>query len=102
MAIEDLTQKQQELMEKVPHTLRHDSLVKMQASAHIIGSLLRYLGSTGHKPWRPIPLSALEQDNLLHAARDKFGALAYIHDTTVGAHPIHRIMVLLHYLQHVR
>ncbi len=63
MAIEDLITKQLQLMDKVPHTVRPDSLVKMEAGVRILDTLLRYLNSTGHKPWRPTPLSPIVQMN---------------------------------------
>ena len=85
MAIEDLIKKQQDLMLKVPHTVRPDALIKMQAGVKIIDTLLRFLNSTGHKPWRPIPLSPIVQEGLLKELEEKVGALAYIHRTTAGA-----------------
>lgn len=83
--IEDLIQKQEELMLKVPHTVRSDALVKMQAGAIVIDTLLRFLNSTGHKPWRPVPLSPIVQEGLLKDLKMKVGTLAYIHHTAAGA-----------------
>ena len=83
--IEDLIHKQEELMLKVPHTVRPDALVKMIAGARVIDTLLRFLNSTGHKPWRPIPLSPIVQEGLLKDLKEKVGTLAYIHRTTTGA-----------------
>lgn len=85
MAIQDLIIKQKQLMERVPHTIRPDSLVKMQAGLKIIDTLLRYLNSTGHKPWRPNPLPSIVQDNLLKELEANVGALSFIHSTTAGA-----------------
>ena len=83
--IEDLIKKQQELMLKVPHTVRPDALVKMQAGVKVIDTLLRFLNSTGHKPWRPIPLSSLIQENLIRDLKERVNTLAYIHRTNTGA-----------------
>jgi len=83
--IEDLISKQEELMQRVPHTVRPDSLVKMESGVEIIDTLLRFLNSTGHKPWRPIPLSPIVQDGLLKELKIKVDTLAYIHHTTAGA-----------------
>ena len=80
----ELLVKQAELMERVPHTLRPDSMAKMVAAVKIIDVLLRYLNSTGHKPWRPTPLSAMTQTKLLGELQDKVGALSYIHSVTLG------------------
>lgn len=85
MAIEDLINKQQQLMLKVPHTVRPDALVKMEAGVKVIDTLLRFLNSTGHKPWRPIPLSPIVQEGLLKDLSERVGVLAYVHHTTVGA-----------------
>ena len=43
MAIEDLLKKQQELMDRVPHTVRKDAHMKMLAGVGIIDALLKYL-----------------------------------------------------------
>jgi len=83
--IEDLIKKQAELMERVPHTVRPDSAVKMAAGVKIMDTLLRYLNSTGHKPWRPNPLSPMVQQKLLEELKEGVGTLAYIHHTTAGA-----------------
>lgn len=83
--IEDLIQKQQALMLKVPHTVRPDALVKMCAGVRVIDTLLRFLNSTGHKPWRPVPLSPLVQERLLKDLKVKVSVLAYVHHTTAGA-----------------
>lgn len=83
--INKLLDMQRQLMEKVPHTVRPDSLVKMSAGIKIIDTLLRYLNSTGHKPWRPIPLSPLVQQVLIQELEDKVETLSYIHHTVAGA-----------------
>ena len=85
MAIEDLILKQQELMLRVPHTVRPDSFVKMVAGTKIVDVLLRYLNSTGHKPWRPTPLSAIVQEGLLKELKGNVETLSYIHSTNTGA-----------------
>lgn len=83
--IEDLINKQQELMLKVPHTVRPDSLVKMEAGVKIVDALLRYLNSTGHKPWRPNALPAVMQQKSLRELKDGVSVLACIHSTNAGA-----------------
>lgn len=85
MAIEELIEKQQELMLKVPHTVRPDSYMKMAAGVKIIDTLLRYLNSTGHKPWRPVPLEPLVQGKLLKDLKGNVGLLGYIHSINAGA-----------------
>ena len=75
---------QQDLMDKVPHDLRPDSYVKMAAGVKIIDTLLRYLNSTGHKPWRPIPLSQGIQDLLIVELVQKARLLQHIHSSDVG------------------
>lgn len=81
----ELVLKQKELMDRVPHELRPDSYVKMVSGLKIMGSLLRYLNSTGHKPWRPNPLSPITQQHLLKEIRDNVSELSYIHSTNAGA-----------------
>ena len=85
MAIEDLIAKQAELMLKVPHTVRPDSFVKMEQSVTILDVLLRYLSSTGHKPWRPDPLSPIVQQGLLKELNSQVTALQFLHRTNAGA-----------------
>jgi phosphoribosyl-ATP pyrophosphohydrolase len=79
VAIEDLIAKQQELMDKVPHTLRPDSYVKMKRGVQIMESLLLYLNSTGHKPWRPNPLGPGIQANYLALVQDRVNILRTDH-----------------------
>lgn len=83
--IEDIIKRQEELMLEVPHTVRSDALVKMAAGVKVIDVLLRFLGSTGHKPWRPVPLPLVVQDQLLEDLKNRVGVLAYVHHTTAGA-----------------
>lgn len=52
---------QRELMEKVPHGINELTARRMVAGLGIIEETLEYLNSTGHKPWRPNPLSEDEQ-----------------------------------------
>ena len=56
MDVDNLLKMQKDLMEKVPHNVRPDVIPLMVKSVRIIETLLNYLGSCGHKPWRPIPL----------------------------------------------
>lgn len=83
--IEDLITKQQDLMQRVPHTLRPDSLIKMSVGIKIVDTLLRFLNSTGHKPWRPNPLPPIVQQGLLDELQKKVHLLAYVHRTNSGA-----------------
>ena len=63
--IEDLLKKQQELMEKVPHDVRPGVYPLMIKSVSVIERLLIFLGSCGHKPWRPNPLDPNTRDRLM-------------------------------------
>lgn len=83
--LEELLDKQKQLMERVPHTVRPDAAVKMRIGVHILDVLLRYLNSTGHKPWRPNPLSPPVQHGLLKELKDQVGVLEYAHRTNQGA-----------------
>jgi len=56
--MDDLQEKQRSLMELVPHPLRQDSYTRMVHVVKIMNALFMYCNSTGHKPWRPSPLSA--------------------------------------------
>ena len=79
MAIEDLLKKQQELMDRVPHTVRKDAHMKMLAGVGIIDALLKYLNSTGHKPWRPVPLDDKTQEANLDEIAERLKQLRTIH-----------------------
>jgi len=61
MPIEDLIEKQKILMERVPHNVSDLTARRMVASLGVIEETLEYLNSTGHKPWRPNPLSENDQ-----------------------------------------
>lgn len=82
MAVEDLLAKQKELMDRVPHTLRDDSFAKMIISSELIRCLMLYLASTGHKPWRPNPLSADEQEKAFSNLRFTFMRLTQLKNPT--------------------
>lgn len=83
--MERLVEKQKQLMEYVPHDVRPDALVKMVGGIKVLDTLLRFLNSTGHKPWRPIPLSPGTQQVLLAELKGSVNALAYIQRTNLGA-----------------
>jgi len=83
--MERLVEKQKQLMEFVPHDVRPDALVKMVGGIKILDTLLRFLNSTGHKPWRPIPLSSAVQQALLAELRESVSTLAHIQRTNLGA-----------------
>ena len=82
--LDELLAKQKLLMEKVPHDVRPDAAVKMAAGVKIIESLMLFLNSTGHKPWRPEPLAAMVQQGRLDNLRSAVSALSYIHSTNLG------------------
>lgn len=75
---------QQDLMDRVPHDLRPDSQVLMAAGVRVIETLLLFLNSTGHKPWRPDPLPIDVQETHLRDLADKVGTLAFAHKTHIG------------------
>lgn len=81
----NLLEKQKQLMAEVPHDVSPGALVKMAAGVNVIDTLLRFLNSTGHKPWRPIPLSPFTQQHLLKELKEKVDALVFIHRTSFGA-----------------
>ena len=83
--IEDLINKQQELMLKVPHTVRPDSFMRMEAGVGVIDTLLRFLNSTAHKPWRPVPLPSLVQDKILEGLEERVRIFVYTHRANVDA-----------------
>ncbi len=55
--IEKLLEMQKQLMEKVPHDVRLEVYPKVIMATEVIKNVLLYLGSCGHKPWRPEPLA---------------------------------------------
>lgn len=55
--IEDLLEKQKELLKEVPHDVNKLTARRMVSGLGVIEETLEYLNSTGHKPWRPAPLS---------------------------------------------
>jgi len=59
--VEKLIEMQKVLMEKVPHGISEITGRRMVSGLGIIEETLEYLNSTGHKPWRPIPLSREDQ-----------------------------------------
>lgn len=69
--IEDLLEKQKELMEEVPHDLRPEVYASVMCVRDVIEKSLLYLTSLGHKPWRPHPLppdmQQVRLDKLLHS-----------------------------------
>lgn len=66
-AMNELVDKQRELMTAVPHPLRDDALKNMVAVKNAIENMLLYLAATGHKPWRPHPLGMDEKIKRLKA-----------------------------------
>jgi len=59
--VEELLRKQKQLMEQVPHGVSELTARRMVAGLGAIEEILEYLNSTGHKPWRPTPLSEGDQ-----------------------------------------
>ncbi len=57
VGLEKLIEMQKQLMEKVPHDVTPLTARRMVSGLGIIEEVLEYLNSTGHKPWRPNPLS---------------------------------------------
>ncbi len=55
--ITKLLEMQKQLMEKVPHAVRLEVYPKVLLATEVIKNVLLYLGSCGHKPWRPEPLA---------------------------------------------
>lgn len=60
--IGELLEMQKQLMEQVPHEVTVNTVRRMVSGLGLIEETLEYLNSTGHKPWRPHPLS--EEDQL--------------------------------------
>lgn len=85
MTMNNLIDKQRELMEKVPHELRPGALIRMGTGLKLMDTLLRYMNSTGHKPWRPKPLPSVVQKNLLITLGENYSTLKYIHQKDYGA-----------------
>lgn len=77
--MDQLVSKQRELMTAVPHPLRDDAFERMDTAKDLIRNLLLYLNSTGHKPWRPKPLSREEQLQHLLSVMDKVDKLGKLH-----------------------
>lgn len=72
-----LSKMQQELMERVPHGVRLDVYPKMIVAVRLIDALLQYLGSLGHKPWRPEPLDEDIQERLFKEVLEAANTLGY-------------------------
>jgi phosphoribosyl-ATP pyrophosphohydrolase len=85
MSINEMIGMQKDLMDKVPHELKADAFIRMVASVKVVDALLRYLNSTGHKPWRPIPLSDELQANLIAELKDRIGLLDLLHTAGVSS-----------------
>lgn len=83
MSTHDLINKQKQLMAFVPHGVRPESLVKMAIGIKIIDALLRYLNSTGHKPWRPVPLPESVQGEILEQLKHQVGTLDLLHHNSM-------------------
>lgn len=79
-----LFDKQKLLMEKVPHDMPPHAFVKVRAALKLMDTLLRYLNSTGHKPWRPVPLSPAVQQGLMNQLSEDLSMLKYLHGTCEG------------------
>ena len=61
MNLRKLLEMQKELMGKVPHDVNPLVARRMVSGLGVIEETLEYLNSTGHKPWRPNPLSEKAQ-----------------------------------------
>lgn len=80
MDIDKLLDMQQQLMEEVPHGVRADVYLKMLVGLNVFDSLLIYLNSCGHKPWRPNPLSKVVRDKNLVNLQDSLRGFVTRHD----------------------
>lgn len=83
--IEELFEKQKQLMEQVPHKVTRSSYDKMCICRSIMERLLLYLNSCGHKPWRPIPLPEKDQEYYLGQLDDSLRILRTAHITQTSA-----------------
>ena len=81
--INTLLDMQKQLMEEVPHELRGTAVLRMFAGHSMIEVLLKYLNSTGHKPWRPIPLTDEVQRGYLEELKARVFAMEEIHENKV-------------------
>jgi len=86
--IEDLIEKQKELMEQVPHGVNNRVLVRMDTARDVIEKLLLYLSSCGHKPWRPKPLSREQQDGRFKLFLAQISRLESYHKGLLEAGPL--------------
>jgi len=78
--IDILIDKQKQLMAYVPHELKPGAATRMAVGIKIMDALLRYLNSTAHKPWRPIPLPKEEQDKIMDELLDRVTLLNSLKD----------------------
>jgi phosphoribosyl-ATP pyrophosphohydrolase len=85
MGMNELMDMQKELMEKVPHDLKPEVVPKMWVGVKIIDTLMRYLGSTGHKPWRPNPLPGENQVKILRELWKWMHVLDNLHEYETSA-----------------
>lgn len=91
MGMEQLLEMQKQLMEKVPHDISQITARRMVAGLGIIEETLEYLNSTGHKPWRPNPLSEEEQ---LEEITDIL--FFYLEEVAMSGFPWERIEAMYH------
>lgn len=80
--LENMMEKQKELMARVPHTVRKEVYPTMVMTFNIIEDLFLYMNSLGHKPWRPTPLSITEQDKRFKNFLCSVARLREIHEGT--------------------
>lgn len=74
MSMDELLDKQKQLMGKVPHTITLGVEILMLDAVNVMHKLLTHLGACGHKPWRPEPLSADERETMLNDFDEYAGA----------------------------
>ncbi len=84
MDFDRLLEKQKELMHLVPHGVRIDMAQRMLASQDMVRSLLVYLNSLGHKPWRPNPLDPHVTFENLNTLLQDFSNLISMHGVKVS------------------
>ena len=84
MDFDRLLGKQIELMGKVPHDVRIDMAKRMVVSRDLVRSLLVYLNSLGHKPWRPNPMEPQVTFDNMCAMLEDFTSLLSMHSMEVS------------------
>ena len=85
--MQEVYAKQLELMEKVPHEIRHDVYPRANIVLDIIRYVIVYYNSLGGKPWRPNPLPEDAQLEKLQDVVYAVGRLITQHNSPASAVP---------------